>query len=164
MEIRFNNEVYDLTINGLRKLLHDDVNSIFNEIDEPTDSQYNELELIHEYISSKDIEALTSDGFFEVEMFFELVHENDLLIEALKINGYSVESSNVSRSVYAINDKGIEVRISDHKRPAIVQNGMYIGEHDYSIELIVDDNIVNGERLVSNGFNKMDIEKDYILG
>src|SRR5690606_26159408 len=125
MNVKFGNEVYDLELSGHRKLLHDAVNEVVSELDELSDEDYEELEEIHALISNQDVNGLVDGFFLNGDIYFEKVVCNDLLEVALKEAGYSVEKSNVSRSIYAINDRGVEVRISDHKRPAVEQNGVF---------------------------------------
>lgn len=161
MEIRFENEVYNLELNGHRRLLHEAIEEYVNGL-EITDEILEELELAHELISNKDVKGLI-DGFFVYsELVFLEVEENELLEEALKEAGYEVQTSRVSRSIYAINDEGIEVRISDHKRPAVEQNGIYM-DHEYEKEIIVNNNIVYLNQLKANGFSKLD-KVEYLLG
>lgn len=162
MEILFEDVVYDLENRGLRKLLHQAVEEHV-EGREFTDEMLDELELIHELISAKDYNGLI-DGYFEhTGIIFLEVDDNDILERALLNAGYEVQTSRVSRSIYAINDEGIEVRISDHKRPAIVANGAYVGEHHYEKEIIVNDNIVYLKPLKEAGFSKLD-RPEYIFG
>ena len=162
MEVLFENEVYDLENRGLRKLLHQAVEE-YVEGREFTDEMLDELELIHELISAKDYHGLI-DGYFEhTGIVFMEVDDNYILERALINAGYKVETSKVSRSIYAINDEGIEVRISDHKRPAIVINGAYVGEHHYEKEIITKDNIVYLRQLKEAGFSKLN-RPEYIFG
>ena len=161
MEIRFENEVYDLELAGHRKHLHQAVEE-FVEDTEWTEELLEEMDTIHELISSKDHEGLI-DGYFEYsDIVFLEVEENEMLKDALESAGYQVNSSNISRSLYALNDDGVEVRISDHKRPAIEQNGIW-SEVEYEKEIIVEDNIVKLNVLKRNGFSKLE-KTEYILG
>lgn len=162
MEVLFENEVYDLENRGLRKLLHQAIED-YVEGREFTDEMLDELEVIHGLISAKDYKGLI-DGYFEhTEIAFLEVDDNYILERALRNAGYKVQTSRVSRSIYAINDEGIEVRISDHKRPAIIENGMYIGEHHYEKEIITKDNIVYLRQLKEAGFSKLN-RSEYIFG
>lgn len=162
MEILFEDVVYDLENRGLRKLLHQAIEE-YVEGREFTDEMIEELELIHELISAKDFNGLI-DGYFEhTGIVFMEVDDNYILERALINAGYKVETSKVSRSIYAINDEGSEVRISDHKRPAIVNNGMYIGEHEYEKEIIVKGNTIYLRQLKAAGFSKLN-RPEYIFG
>ena len=162
MEILFEDVVYDLENRGLRKLLHQAIED-YVEGSEFTDEMIEELELIHNLISTKDYNGLI-DGYFEhTGIVFLEVDDNYILERALINAGYKVETSKVSRSIYAINDEGIEVRISDHKRPAIVINGAYVGEHHYEKEIITKDNIVYLRQLKEAGFSKLN-RPEYIFG
>ena len=161
MEIRFENEVYNLELAGHRKHLHQAVEE-FVEDEERTDELMVEIDEIHELISNQDLHGLVNGYFKYSDIIFMAVEENEMLKDALESAGYKVESSNVSRSLYAINDNGIEVRISDHKRPAVEQNGIW-SEIEHEKEIIVNDNIVSLNTLKTNGFSKMD-KKEYILG
>lgn len=161
MEIRFENEVYNLELAGHRRLLHQAIDE-YVEDTEWTEELLAEMDTIHQLISNKDYEGLI-DGYFEyTDCHFMAVEENELLEDALQSAGYKVESSNVSRSLYAVNDDGVEVRISNHKRPAVEQNGIWM-EHEYEKEIIVENNIVSLNTLKNNGFSKMD-KTEYILG
>jgi len=162
MRVLFNEEVYELDIAGIRKSLHEEVDNIVYELDpELVDEFMDDLEEIHELISAQDLEGLLDGFFFNGEVDFGRVDEDDVLVDALKLAGYEVESSNVSRSIYVINDNGEEVRISDHKRPAILQGNVAIHEHEYDHEIIVD-NKVYSRQLKAAGIN-LDKES-YILG
>ena len=161
MEIRFNNEVYDLELAGHRRLLHQAVEE-FVEDEEWTDELMVEIDEIHELISNQDLHGLVNGYFKYSDIIFMAVEENEMLKDALESAGYKVESSNVSRSLYAVNDDGVEVRISNHKRPAVEQNGIWM-EHEYEKEIIVENNIVSLNTLKNNGFSKMD-KTEYILG
>ena len=162
MEILFEDVVYDLEGRGFRKLLHQAVEE-YVEGKEFTDEMLEELELIHDLISSKDFNGLI-DGYFEhTGIAFLEVDDNYILERALKNVGYKVETSKVSRSIYAINDDGIEVRISDHKRPAIVVNGAYVGEHHHEKEIIVKGDTIYLRQLKEAGFSKLN-RSEYIFG
>lgn len=162
MEILFEDVIYDLENRGFRKLLHQAIEE-YVEDREFTNEIIEELELIHELISAKDFNGLI-DGYFEhTGIVFMEVDDNYILERALINAGYKVETSKVSRSIYAINDEGSEVRISDHKRPAIVNNGMYIGEHEYEKEIIVKGNTIYLRQLKAAGFSKLN-RPEYIFG
>lgn len=161
MEIRFENEVYNLELAGHRKHLHQAVEE-FVEDEERTDELMVEIDEIHELISNQDLHGLVNGYFKYSDIIFMAVEENEMLKDALESAGYKVESSNVSRSLYAVNDDGVEVRISNHKRPAVEQNGIWM-EHEYEKEIIVENNIVSLNTLKNNGFSKMD-KTEYILG
>lgn len=162
MEVLFEDVVYDLENRGLRKLLHQAIED-YVEGREFTDEMLDELEVIHGLISAKDYKGLI-DGYFEhTGIVFLEVDDNYILERALRNAGYEVQTSKVSRSIYAINDEGIEVRISDHKRPAIVVNGAYVGEHHYEKEIIVKGNTIYSKQLKEAGFSKLN-RPEYIFG
>jgi len=162
MEILFENVIYDLENSGFRKLLHQAIEE-YVEGREFTDEMLDELELIHELISAKDYSGLI-DGYFEhTGINFYEVDDSYILERALKNAGYKVETSKVSRSIYAINDDGIEVRISDHKRPAIVVNGAYVGEHHHEKEIIIKGDTIYLRQLKEVGFSKLN-RSEYIFG
>lgn len=163
MEIGFLSEVYDLTLAGHRKILHDVVNETFNEeVYEPTDEEYDELDEVHTFISNQDIKGLLNGYFARGELNFIEVEEDEHLLAALESNGYKVEKSLASRSLYAINDSGEEVRISDHKRPAVVEDGIYVRDHEYENELVIDGNVVNKDQLKKFGFSKLNKDEYYL--
>ena len=163
MEIIFENEVYDLSLKGHRKLLHRAIEDYIDKLDIEVVEYLDELEEVHSLISSQDAKRLVNGFFMDGELCFFSVEEENLLVNALNKYGYHFEKSNASRSIYAINDNGQEVRISDHKRPPIVQNGIYITDHYYEHEIIIDGNIVPGRQLKEKGFSKL-TKKEYLLG
>ena len=165
--IKVNNELYDLSIAGLRKMLHEEIDTLFwnQEGEYITEEMEEELQEAHDMISAQDEDGL--DGFIidgadmDGSIYFEKVSEDTYLEEALTGAGYKVEKSNASRSLYVINDEGNEVRIADHKRPAYEVNGLYT-DHEYASELIVEGNAVTASEL-----SRYDIhleEGEYILG
>lgn len=158
MEIIFDNEVYDLSIKGLRKLLHREVSEFAAELYE---ADYDELEEIYNLIENEDALGLIDGFFLGGEISFYAVESNDMLITALHEAGYVAERSNISRSIYAINDNGQEVRIADHKRPAIEQNGIYT-DHEYENEIIVKGNVIYMTDLQRYGFTKLN-KASYLL-
>src|SRR5690625_316817 len=163
MKIRFENEVYDLECRELRRALHEEVDNYVYELDaELFDEYQDDLGEIHELISNKNIDGLVDGYFFDGEVNFFTVESDELLFDALIQSGYEVEKSNVSRSIYVINDEGEEVRISDHKRPAVEQNGIY-EEHEYENEIIVKENIIKLAQLKAKGINKLN-KSEYLLG
>ena len=166
--IKLNNELYDLSIAGLRKALHEEINTLFwdQEGEYITEEMEEELREAHDMISAQDEDGL--DGFIidgvdmDGNIHFEKVSEDAYLEEALKEAGYGVEKSNVSRSLYVINDEGEEVRIADHKRPSAPTVGGNYVEHQYDNELIVENNQVTAEELSRYS---IELEKgEYILG
>ncbi|MBC1899085.1 hypothetical protein HCA68_15555 [Listeria booriae] len=160
--IEFKKEVYDLTLPGLRKMLHDEVNEAFNALDgEVYDGYEDELDTIQTLISNQAVIAL-EDGFWaNGELTFTRVKENEMLVVALCKAGYKVEESNASRSIYVINDNGQEIRISDHKRPAFQTIGGSYSDHDYT-EVIVEDNTITNKLLRNNGISKLEEECYYL--
>lgn len=148
--IEFQNEVYDLKMAGLRKMLHTELDEAFGiafdgvEIDEDAEE---ELQEAHDLISDQNEDGL--DGFIVglTDIQFEKIAENKMLEEALKEAGYQVESSNVSRSLYVINDENQEVRIADHKRPAFETIGGNYEDHQYENEMTVENNAVISDQL-----------------
>ncbi|MDT0112497.1 hypothetical protein QJV45_18675 [Listeria booriae] len=160
--IEFKKEVYDLTLPGLRKMLHDEVNEAFNALDgEVYDRYEDELGTIQTLISNQAANALV-DGFWaNGELTFTCVKENEMLVVALCEAGYKVEESNASRSIYVINDNGQEIRISDHKRPAFQTIGGSYSDHDYT-EVIVEDNTITNKLLRNNGISKLEEECYYL--
>lgn len=163
MLIRLENEVYDLEISGHRYLLHQKINEIADDFEADFyDEYYEDIARVHELISSKDKSSLINGFWANGEIIFFDVEEGELLENALAAAGYEVRKSNVSKSIYAINDENIEVRISDHKRPAYEHNGSWF-EHEYDSEIIAKNNTVNGKQLISAGFGKLDKNKEYLL-
>lgn len=163
--IKFKNEVYDLERNFERKLLHEALDeSVIEYYDglEMDEEAEREVEEAHEAISDRNEKALDGIIIGMSDVSFEEVSQNVLLEEALKEAGYIVESSNVSRSLYVINDKNQEVRIADHKRPAAPTIGGNYVDHEYDNELIIKDNKVTSSELSRYGI-KLE-EGDYYLG
>lgn len=166
--IKLNNELYDLSIAGLRKALHEEIDNLFwnQEGEYITEEMEEELQEAHDMISAQDEDGL--DGFIidgvdmDGNIHFEKVSEDAYLEEALKEAGYEVQASNVSRSLYVMNDNGEEVRIADHKRPAAPTVGGNYVDHQYDNELIVEDNKVTAEELSRYSIELK--EGEYILG
>lgn len=159
--IKLNNELYDLTMRQTRALLHQELDRLVYESEDVTEEMEEELAEAHELISAQDEKAL-DDFMIGYDIYLETVSENTQLEEALKEIGYKVQSSNVSRSLYVINDEGEEVRIADHKRPSAPTVGGNYVEHQYDNELIVEDNKVNSEEL--SRFSIELEEGEYYLG
>lgn len=163
--IELKNEVYDLKMSFERKLLHEALDEAVNEyyegleMDEIIESECQEA---HEMISAKDESGL--DGFLigMSNLYFSKVHANELLKEALELAGYKVEKSNVSRSHYIINDEGKEVRVSDHKRPAVADASGIYHNHEYDLEMIIDNNTITSFQLKKYGIELK--EGKYYLG
>ena len=160
--IEFNGNIYILDNSFERKMLHQDLESAFAELYEPSEEAYEELQKAHDLISAQDVEGLVSHDI-DLELFFNEAKQNDLLAEALKEAGYKVEQSGGSLSHYVINDNSQEVRISDHKRPAFqTQGAVDCTEHVYENELIVDGNTVTATQLSDFGIELE--EGRYFLG
>lgn len=164
MLIAFKNDVYDLSISGLRRSLHTEVNDTFSELDgEEQDEYQEELETIHTLISEKNASKLEEGFWFNGEAVFSLTEAQEYLEISLKEAGYQVEVSNISRSVYVLNDQQEEMRIADHKRPAFEVNGSY-ESHEYAKEIIVSNNKVSSNCLRDNGLTKLEKHRTYFLG
>ncbi|EFS02357.1 conserved hypothetical protein, partial [Listeria seeligeri FSL S4-171] len=97
------------------------------------------------------------------EIEFLTVSETAYVLKALQEAGYTATESNVSRSIYAINDLGNEIRISDHERPAFEVNGSY-EKHEYESQIIVAGNEINSNLLIKNGFSELEENVKYYLG
>lgn len=85
------------------------------------------------------------------------------MLNALQEAGYTATESNVSRSIYVINDLGNEIRISDHERPAFEVNGNY-EKHEYENQIIVAGNEINSNLLIKNGFSELKENVKFYLG
>ncbi|HGO1493131.1 TPA: hypothetical protein ACK0CK_002763 [Staphylococcus aureus] len=119
MKVYFDKSLYDLESKGQRYLLHNDVDKILNDAySDLMDIEYDKrlvAEKIHTAISSKDVETIKCMHENAIDFEFELeIVEKDLK-ELLLENGYEVYESDLTFSLYVINDNGKEVRISDHK-------------------------------------------------
>lgn len=159
--IKLNNELYDLTMRQTRDLLHQELDRLVYDSEDITEEMEEELAEAHELISAQDEKSL--DNFMiGYDIYLESASENTQLEEALKESGYEVQASNVSRSLYVINDEGEEVRIADHKRPSAPTVGGNYVEHQYDNELIVEENKVSSEQL--NRFSINLEEGEYYLG
>ncbi|WP_239255455.1 hypothetical protein [Listeria ilorinensis] len=157
------NEVRDLELAGMRYLLHSFVNEwVYANIEGCYIDDYEEeINEIHALISAKDVEGLLKCSLDSFGQTLSFVEPLTLTLDALEAAGYEVEESQASRSIYAINDKGEEVRISDHKRPPYY-DGLYT--HEYAHEIIVKDNAVYSNRLIAAGLSNLEADKKYILG
>ncbi|HFK7089716.1 TPA: hypothetical protein ACGXVU_001977 [Listeria monocytogenes] len=162
--IKLNEEIYDLTIAGLRKMLHDEVSEFFKAMDGEDYEEYgDELEEIQTLISEQNGVELEAGFWANGALEFITVSENSYVLNALQEAGYTATESNVSRSVYAINDLGNEIRISDHERPAFEVNGNY-EKHDYENQIVIVGNEINSNVLIENGFSKLEENVIYYLG
>src|SRR5699024_10939463 len=102
--IEFNGNVYDLENSAERKFLHEDLDTEFQTVyEEPTEEAEEELQEAHALISAKNAKEL-SELIIGFDIHFELIKSENMIAEALKAAGYHAEESNVSRSIYAIND------------------------------------------------------------
>lgn len=156
--IRINNLILDLNISGHRKLLHEAVEEHANL---EREDAFDILDEIHEAISNQDEEKVMDTEYYELDLDMDVVEEDDILEQALKNAGYKVEKSNISSSIYAINDEGKEVRISDHERPAIVQGNVAVYEHEKGF--IVKGIEVSSNALIRLGFSKLEKNKTFYL-
>ncbi len=162
--IKLNEEIYDLTIAGLRKMLHDEVSEFFKAMDGEDYEEYGEeLEEIQTLISEQNGVELEAGFWANGALEFITVSENSYVLNALQEAGYTATESNVSRSIYAINDLGNEIRISDHERPAFDVNGNY-EKHDYENQIVIVGNEINSNVLIKNGFSKLEENVIYYLG
>ncbi|MDW0113747.1 hypothetical protein QT711_11165 [Sporosarcina saromensis] len=153
--IKLNEWIYDLTASEYeRKLLKESIDKLAYD----NNPEYEELEELLEEVKSaidaQDEEALLKSDLWEVDVNLEKVNEKELVVNTLRAAGYQVEESNVSSSLYAINDNGDEIRIADHKRPAIVEGNFAIHEHEEG--LVIDSIEVMSDVLIANGFGKLD--------
>lgn len=168
--ILFQNELYDLTLRGHRKSLYEELEDYlynetdeFNFFDEEEEEQFhNEYEELKQLIHDQNEKELSNTLLLSEYVNFIYVTEEITLENTLTTTGYEVVKSNVSRSLYAINDNGEEIRISDHIRPAIVEGNVAIQEHEEGI--IVTDNSINSNVLISAGFSKLESNVNLILG
>lgn len=78
--------------------------------------------------------------YAEVEIIEYDLHITDLLREL----GLSYDTSTMSKSIYVENNKGLLIRISDHKVPRITQD---YGYKTPDIDLVYEDGIANNEDL-----------------
>lgn len=154
--IEFKNEVYDLEMSFERKMLHE-------ALDEAVIEYYDGLEMdedaeaeqadAHELISAQDEDGLNNFMIGFSDVIFTKVTDSDMLEGALKEAGYKVEKSHMSRSHYVINNEGKEVRISDHKRPAVADASGIYHEHAYELELIIDEKTITSAQLSAYGID-----------
>lgn len=142
MKVRFNKLLYDLEYSCERYHLHDAVNDVFIDVSSEIEFEDEiqelevEVEAIHKSISNQDFKDLDTriiDGLVD-SYSFEIVKKD--LKELLLSNGYEVNTSNVSLSLYVTNDNNEQVRIADHKRPAFTTNGLDYQDHEYKYQLI----------------------------
>ncbi|MBC1879457.1 hypothetical protein HCA33_05440 [Listeria seeligeri] len=162
--IKLNEEIYDLTIARLRKALHDEVSKFFKAMDGEDYEEYGkELEEIQTLISEQNGVELEAGFWANGEIEFLTISETAYVLNALQEAGYTATESNVSHSIYAINDLGNETRISDHERPAFEVNGSY-EKHEYESQIIVAGNEINSNVLIKNGFSKLEETVIYYLG
>lgn len=92
----------------------------------------------------------------EYGLNFKFVQKESILENVLRNLGYEYDKSWSSRSIYAINDKGERIRISNHKS---IKRRYGNKERD----LIFGNGIINGVELIKNGFSKINPEEEYYL-
>jgi len=120
------------------------------------------LDEAYQAIDSGDEIALDNVDLWEMDIVPTIVNEEELIQSALESVGYQVTKSNHGVSLYAVNDDGKEVRISDHKRPSIVEGNVAIYEHDEGF--ITPTIKVPSDKLINLGFSKLARNKTLYLG
>lgn len=144
--------VFDLTSRVDRRRFHEIIDDYADELID-TDMEHEEKiekekDRVHELISNQEPQALYDELFWYFK--FKLI-ENTLHEQLIK-EGYEVERSNASSSLYVkLNGKGI--RISNHKRPAYDSGYEVFEEHKYDFEIITEDNLITKKQLESVGIN-----------
>nr|WP_227662732.1 hypothetical protein [Listeria seeligeri] len=153
---------YDLTTSGLRRSLHSEVAEFFKQLDGEDYNEYeNEIDEIQNLISMQKGEDLEKGFWVNGDLAFYVIKNDAFIKETLEKAGYEVLKSEVSFSLYAKNDEGKEVRISDHDRPAYEVNGDYV-KHD-DITILVEKGEINSSRLIQKGFKKINENKTLYL-
>lgn len=151
--IKLNDFIYSLETKYERNLLKEAISEIAWSSCQEEEIICELTEEAEKAIDNQDEVSLSNVDLWEVDVNIHIVNESEFVLNALKSVGYQVESSNISNSLYAINDEGKEIRISDHKRPAIVQDGVAIHEHEEG--LIIKGIELNSNILISEGFSKL---------
>lgn len=92
----------------------------------------------------------------EYKLTFRYVHQESILENVLRNLGYNYDKSWSSRSIYAYNDEGERIRISNHK-----PSKRKFGNKEKS--LTFGKGVIKGFELINNGFNKVNPEQEYYL-
>ncbi|HDF3152208.1 TPA: hypothetical protein PEE30_002841 [Staphylococcus aureus] len=150
MKVYFDKSLYDLESEGHRYLLHNDVDKILSDAySDLVDIEYDKrlvAEKIHTAISVKDVETIKCmhNDAIDFEYEFKIVEKD--LKEILLENGYEVYESDLTFSLYVINDNGKEVRISDHKMSSYNTDCLYCKKY----EIIDKYGVINRSDLEKN--------------
>lgn len=159
--IKLNNWIYDLEQVYDRKLLKGDINDLAYESEIDHEVIIEIVDVAEEAIDKQDERALLDSDLWELNITIEQIDIDELVTTALRSAGYKVEESNVSNSLYAINDNGEELRISDHERPAVVEGNVAVGEHEQG--LVFKSIEVPTNTLIRAGFANLEKNKTLYL-
>lgn len=169
--IYFESTLYDLTDNIDRYYLHNAVDELTSNLSSElfiNDYEEEEAELMsncdkaHKAISSQDAKALKTIDLEGVVDYHSFTVVEKSLEEILKEEGFKVEHSLASDSLY-ITVNSQQVRISDHKRPAVI-DGFSAIEHEYEGgELISKTGTFTKNELASVGIELNSNETIYYL-
>lgn len=164
--IKYNDFIYDIKQKFDREQFFEDVEIEFVGDCSPFEDEEG-FELEERFFSAVhkgDEETVLdmADRLKEADVYLEHVRESDFVVNVLKEKGYKVESSSFSASIYAKNDNNEEVRISDHKRPPVI-DGEIAYDHEYENEIIVDGIEVYSNTLIKHGFSKLEKNKTLYL-
>lgn len=168
--IMINNNIYDLSLAFDRKQLHSLVDNFYfeNDMEEESDEFASEIAELHSLITKQDVSAILNIESICSPISFECLtfeKEPKFLQSALNDLGFQVEKSTISRSIYVKigeDEEGnpLQLRVSDHKRPAVNVNGIYM-DHNYYKEYITSNPYITGTELINLGFEVNTNEKYY---
>ncbi|MDC3412508.1 hypothetical protein [Terrihalobacillus insolitus] len=156
--IELNGRFYDISIKNIGKMLMKDIDELVHENVEEVD--YEVLEEANEAIEDGDEKALLNTDLWEMHVNVAVIEENEIIENALVEAGYKVNRSSHGVSLYATNDQNEEVRISDHKRPPIMEGLVPVQEHEAGF---IIESEVNSNELITLGFNKLESGKTLYL-
>lgn len=108
-------------------------------------------------MSGNEIKLAQKDKYRDVYgLDFKYVEQESILENVLRNLGYNYDKSWSSRSIYAYNDVGERIRISNHKPVK-----RKFGNKERS--LTFGKGVIEGYELINNGFNKVNPEQEYYL-
>ncbi|MDC3414256.1 hypothetical protein [Terrihalobacillus insolitus] len=157
--IELNGRTYDIEVKAIQKMLKSDLDELVHDLNEEVD--YDVLDEAVEAIEVGDEQALVDTDLWEMDVNPVIIEKNEIVENVLVEAGYKVTRSNHGVSLYAINDNNEEVRISDHKRPPIMQGNVPVQEHEEGF--IVEGINVNSNDLIALGFSKLETGKKLYL-
>lgn len=127
----------------------------------------NSFNHLNNVIMRGDETALVKEELYksEYDLEFKYVQQESLLENVLSNLGYDYKKAWGTRSIYAYNDNGERIRISNHSAPYNKRKRNHNMNKLITKErsLTFGKGIVGGLELINNGFNKVNPEQEYYL-